>query len=257
MKRETEEKLACSLTAETTELLPFLPYLLQDFWELGMDPDVVIELIGKHVGSPGNTRVLDLACGKGAVSVKLAERLRVKVKGIDLIPEFIEYANQKAQEFSVEPYCDFAVGDIHEAVENEKGFDCVIFGAIGDVLGDHAETLNKLKATVKQGGYIVLDNYDFISEKQWTALFKETGLELVETVSDDSPVEGDQNDSYQLVSDSDSGMEAIIRRANELIEKHPDKKALLEGYVNSQKKEYDDIENQNSLDNVTWILRKS
>lgn len=30
-----DEKLAKLLTADTTELIPYLPYLLQDLWELG------------------------------------------------------------------------------------------------------------------------------------------------------------------------------------------------------------------------------
>ena len=46
--RETQEKLAYSLSSETMDLLPFIPYLLQDFWELGSDPEVMIELIGQH-----------------------------------------------------------------------------------------------------------------------------------------------------------------------------------------------------------------
>jgi len=33
---DVKEKLAKSLTAETTELIPYLPYLLQDLWELGL-----------------------------------------------------------------------------------------------------------------------------------------------------------------------------------------------------------------------------
>jgi len=33
-----EEKLAKSLTAESVELIPYLPYLLQDLWELGSSP---------------------------------------------------------------------------------------------------------------------------------------------------------------------------------------------------------------------------
>ena len=256
MKKETEEKLAGSLSAETTELLPFLPYLLQDFWELGSDPDVMIELINKHVSLSESTKILDIACGKGAVSVRLAGKLRVKVKGIDLIPEFIEYAAQKAREFKVDDLCEFTIDDINEAVKKEKDFDCVIFGAVGSVLGDSSETLNKLKATVKQGGYLLLENYDFITEKQWTALFKEAGLELIETVFDDSRVRSDNNDSFQLITDGDLGMAAITKRANELIEKYPDKKAIFERYISSQQNGYDDLENQNSLDNVTWILKK-
>jgi len=259
--RETEEKLARSLSWETTELLPFLPYLLQDFWELGSDPDVMAKLINKYVSISDKTRILDLACGKGAVSIKVAQKLRVKVKGIDLIPKFIEYAVQKAKEFNVDDLCEFLIDDINEAVKKEKDYDCVVFGAVGpDVLGGPAETLNKLKATVKPGGYILIEegyipdegkrediryNRDaYFPEQHWMALFKEAGLELIETASGHS--EGNL--------DSDSGMAAITARASELIEKYPDKKAIFEGYIHNQRNEYDDI--ADSLVCVTWILKK-
>jgi len=120
LTKENKEQLSHSLSAETTELLPFLPYLLQDFWELGSDPDVMADMIGKHISISDKTRVLDLACGKGAVSVKVAHKLRVKVKGIDLMPEFIEYARQKANEFDVDDLCEFVLGDINEAVKVKR-----------------------------------------------------------------------------------------------------------------------------------------
>ena len=263
MTNEIKEALACSLTADTTELLPFLPYLLQDFWELGSDPEVMIRLIKKHVPLLPETRVLDLACGKGAVSVKAAQRLHIKVKGIDILPEFIAFANQKASELHVTDLCEFIVDDINEAVKNEKNYDVVIFGAAGIVLGKPAEMLRKLKSVIKPGGYILIDegylpdnviqssvkwnSYELLTGKKWADLFIEAGLELIETVSDkdaDIPASGD----------SDTGMAFITARANELTQKHPDKKAIFEGYVRGQQNEYDDIEN--TIICVTWILRK-
>ena len=261
MTTETERKLATSLSAETTELLPFLPYLLQDFWELGSDPNVMVNLIDKYVHISGQTKILDLACGKGAVSVKVAQKFRVKVKGIDLTAEFIEYANQKAQEFNIGDLCEFLIGDINDAVKTESDYDCVVFGAAGlDVLGGPAEALTKLKATVKPGGYILIEegyipdggkrediryNADaYFPLQYWMELFKDTGLELVETASGHS--EGNL--------DSNSGMAAITTRADELIKKHPDKKALFEGYVRNQQNEYNDIDE--SLVCVTWCLKK-
>ena len=257
MTRETEEKLAASLTAEETGLVPFLPYLLQDFWELGSNPAVMADLIAKHVKLTTDTRGLDLASGKGAVSVRIARECGVRVKGIDLIPEFVAYAQQKAREFEVSELCEFAVGDINQAVEEERGYDCVVFGAVGAVLGGPAESLEKLAATVKPGGYILIDegylpesgaredvkysSYDFFREGEWMAFFQEAGLELVETVPG-------------VDEESDSGMAAIIARAGELMELHPDKKAMFEGYVRSQQNEYDDL--ANSLVCVTWMLRK-
>jgi len=261
MKKDTQEKLAASLTAKTTELLPFLPYLLQDFWELGSDPGVIAGLIEKHAGVSEDTKVLDLACGKGAVSVKVAQKLRVRVKGVDIIPAFTEFAAQKAMEYGVGDLCDFMVGDINDAVKTEKNYDIVILGAVGDVLGRPAQTLNSLGATIKQGGYILIDecylpdegdqqnvlydNYQFLTKAQWDHLFRESGLELTEAVTDFSSCEN---------LDSVSGMAAITARANELIQKHPDKKDMFEGYIRSQQDEYDDIDN--NLVPVVWILKK-
>jgi len=262
MNKTTEEKLAGSLTAETTELLPFLPYLLQDFWALGSDPAAMAELIKKHLVISKDTIILDLGCGKGAVSVAVAKKLKVKTKGFDLISEFINYAEQKAKEFDVSDLCKFVVGDINKTAQTETGYDVVILGAVGDALGNPLETLNKLKQTVKAGGYILIDecylkdggkqesieykNYEYLTEKEWIKLFADSGLEIIETVL---PSETESENM-----DSDSGMAAITKRANELIKKHPDKKDMFEGYIRSQQSEYDDIDN--NLEGVIWMLRK-
>ena len=258
MLKETEEKLAYSLTAETTELLPFLPYLLQDLWELGSSPRDMIKLIKKHMPMSENTKILDLACGKGAVSINIAKELGVRVYGFDLIPEFIEYSIQKAKELNVDTLCYFTVGDANKIVDIEKNYDCVIFGAAGNILGSPQETLTKLIETIKPNGYIIIDeaylpddgdnervkykNYDFLTQKQWLNLFKENGLKLVEEISN--------VEEY----DFDSDNEAIAMRTNELIAKYPEKRAIFEGYIQSQLNECDDLEN--NVVAVTWMLQK-
>lgn len=257
MNKETEEKLASSLTAETTELLPFLPYLLQDLWELGSSPDDMISLLKEHMPITENTKILDLGCGKGAVAIKIAQNLSVKVNGIDLIPEFIENAKQKAEEFSVDDLCRFTMGDINEAVNEEKNYDCVILGAVGDVLGNPEQTLNKLKKTVKQKGYILIDeaylldndkkeqikyqNYEYLTYKQWLDLFSQCGLHLIETISNQENLDNDANNK------------AITLRAEELTRLHPEKRALFEDYVNSQLNECEDLEN--NIVGITWMLQ--
>jgi hypothetical protein len=40
-----DDKLARSLTAESIELIPYLPHLLQDLWELGSSPKDMLEMI--------------------------------------------------------------------------------------------------------------------------------------------------------------------------------------------------------------------
>ena len=263
MTKEIEEKLAASLTAETSDLLPFLPYLLQDFWELGSDPNALVKLIQTHADVSKHTKVLDLACGKGAVSVRIAQKLGAQVKGVDLIPAFTEFAVQKAAEHNVSDLCEFVVADINEAVEAARDYDIVILAAVGDALGSPAETLRKLRKTVKTGGYILIDecylpddgsqddvrykNYDYLTEAEWHVLFADAGFELIETVLA-SDLDSPEN------HDSETGMVAITTRAQELMEKYPDQKEMFEGYIRSQQNEYDDMDS--GVEGVVWVLKK-
>jgi cyclopropane fatty-acyl-phospholipid synthase-like methyltransferase len=258
MNRETEEKLAKALTAETTELIPFLPYLLQDLWELGSNPRDMLRLIKKHMSISKDTAFLELACGKGACAINIAKELGVKVHGFDLLPDFIAYAKQKAEEWGVDSLCRFTVGDVNEIVNTEKDYDCAIFGAAGDVLGNPQETLSKLSQTIKSGGYIIMDAtylpddgnvenlqwaYEYLKCEDWLRLFHENGLRLAEELPDE---EG---------HDFDGEMDVMVMRVNELIAKYPDKRDMFEGYLKSQQSEIADLEN--ALVEGTWILQKN
>lgn len=247
-----EEKLAKSLTAETVELIPHLPYLLQDLWELGSSPRDILGLITEHIQAPEGTRVLDLACGKGAVSVNLAKELGCLVKGIDLLPEFIDFALNKAQEFGVGELCQFVVGDITKSVQTEKGYDLVILGAVGDVLGNPEETITLLKNTVKKDGYIIIDdaygndetNRKYPTREQWLAIFNRTGVRLI----DEKIIDEDE-----LASLNDEQQALIVKRANELKEKLPEKAHLFDSYIHSQQAECDELENE--ISGVTLLLQ--
>ena len=257
MKKETEQKLARSLTAETTELLPFLPYLYQDFWELGSSPADIIALLQKHVSLTEGFRVLDLACGKGAVSIQLAKAFGVRARGFDLMPGFVEDAAQKAKEWGVDALCNFHHADVNDAARTERGYDCVIFGAAGNVLGDPQETLQKLSRTVKPRGYLVMDDaylrdsalpedvqydYDYLTRSQWLRLFDDNGLRLVEELP------------ACEVQDFDDDNRAIALRVGELIAKHPEKRAMFEGFAQSQLNECADL--NHNLVGVTWLLQR-
>jgi len=48
MKR-LEESIAAAMDAQQDmAIIPFLPYILQDFWGLGTQAEIVINLIQKH-----------------------------------------------------------------------------------------------------------------------------------------------------------------------------------------------------------------
>lgn len=247
-----EEKLAKSLTAETTELIAYLPYLLQDLWDLGSSYQDMKTLIAKNIIQDKPLTILDLACGKGAVSVKLALEIDCVVKGIDIMPEFIAYAKKKAIEYDVSNRCSFVVGDITKAIDQEKNFDIVILGAAGDVLGNPQRTIALLKKTVKKNSYIIIDDAyvksdkhkDYYTKNQWLQFFVDEGVELV----DELPF-----NEEELHAVNQYQQPLIAKRANELKQKYPDKAHLFDAYVKSQQEECDVLEHD--LICVTFLLK--
>ena len=253
---DTNEKLAKSLTADTTDIIPFLPFLLQDLWELGSSGQEMLVLLEQHVPITAGFTALDLGCGKGAVSVTLAKTLGIRCKGIDLLEDFIREANKKAVELGADGLCRFDVGDIKHAVKKERDYDLVIFGAVGDVLGDRPDTLSALMSVIKPGGYILLDNGyrladddstllfdgEYPTFDEWKALFAKAGLNLIAY----SPAEDRPND--------DRDFECISQRAQELIREYPQHRIMFEHYVQNQRDEYDDLAER--VIGVTMLLQK-
>ena len=249
-----EEKLAKSLSAESIELIPYLPFLLQDLWDLGSSPADMLDLIKRHIGIPMSMRlnILDLACGKGAVSVFLAKEIGCTVKGIDIMPDFIEFAKQKAKEYGVESLCEFVVGDINKSVMSESGFDVVVLGAVGDVLGSPDETIRKLKQTIHPGGHIMIDDAygkqgsdtDYFTKQEWVAVFEKTRVRLIE----DKVAEQDEIASLNRAQQGN-----IVKRANELKKKYPEKTQLFDLYIDSQLAECHELENE--ILGVTMLLQ--
>ncbi len=150
-----ETSVAESLETDRA-LLPYMPELLEDLWALGADPEMVVRLLKPLL--PTNAHVLDLACGKGAVSVALASRLGCRVFGLDAMSAFVETARAMAATHDVAHLCHFAVGDIRAYDPGFEQYDAVLLGATGPILGSLRDTVGQLRRMVKPGGYIVLDD---------------------------------------------------------------------------------------------------
>lgn len=234
-----EESVMAAMDGSDQALLPYLPYILQDFWEIGTDPEIIISLIKKHADTGKQLNALDLGCGKGAVSVKVASILGCKCYGIDAIPDFISFASFKATEYGVKDLCRFEVGDIREKIKKLDKYDIVILGAIGQVFGNYHEILNGLKSHLNGGGFIIIDdgyiedgsnykNDQYFRKSELNKQISDAGMFVVEEIIATEETHGDYDSEYNKLS----------KRCEELAEKYPEKEELFLSYREKQKEEY-------------------
>ncbi len=238
-----EESVATAMDFnQNVEIIPFLPYILQDFWELGTPSQIVINFVQKHCKNYSKLNILDLGSGKGAVSIKLAVALNCNCHGIDGIPEFIEFSKIKAQEYGVSKYCFFEFGDIREKIEELYNFDVIILGAIGQVFGNYYKTLKILqKHLTTEGIIIVNDAYinDSMNFQHPEILHREKILKQTEQANMEII-----DENIDKTTNSVEEFENLKKRCNELIKKYPEKTSLFENYIQSQAEEYDVLENK-------------
>ena len=253
-----QDEIAASLDA-TPELLPYLPELLRDLFAIGCDPGGILDLVRPLRLDPGS-RVLDLACGKGAAGLTLARELGLTVRAVDAFEPFVVEARRRAAEWGVASRCTFEVGDLGEVVAVGDDADVVIYASVG-VLGAHDRCVGELRRCVRAGGYIVIDDgflIDVEGEGEVDPAYahyaghNETLRRL--TAHGDVLVAETLAPRDEAAAKNREITEAIRCRAEDLARMHPEDAALLRGYVERQKEECATLERR--FQPAIWILRK-
>jgi len=129
MNDNSKKSIANSLETET-KLLQYMPYLLQDLWGMGCSVDQILDLIANLNLPADSVKVLDLGCGKGALSVQIAAKFGFNVTGVDAMPEFLKVAEKKSVEYKVTSLCTFINEDILNYVTESHDFNIVILPGI-------------------------------------------------------------------------------------------------------------------------------
>lgn len=156
MKKQHKEDIARSMEVPV-EMAELVPELVIDLWALGSSLSKFIEIV-KPLGLPPGSRLLDLGCGKGAVSITLAEEFGFRARGVDLCMPFIENAKNQAKAHGVADLCEFEQGELHDELNRSKGYDLVIMASLGGVLGTADEAVGSMRKAARPGGFIALDD---------------------------------------------------------------------------------------------------
>jgi len=254
-RRLLEAEIAFVMETEP-ELLPHLPFLLQDLDELGGNVAAALDLIDLAGDAPG--AALDLGCGKGTFAIALARR-GWTVHGADAFTPFLETARQRAETEGVADHCAFWAGDMRAALETGPLYDLVSMLSVGPILGDIGETVRALRAVAKPGGLILIDDAflaDGLAEpppgyEQYAG--HEATRELLTSHGDALIAERVFTTEEMRAIDA-RVMPAIRRRAAELIDRAPDLASSVRAYLARQEQESEWL--AGAVRPVMWLLRK-
>ncbi|MBN1767542.1 MAG: class I SAM-dependent methyltransferase [Prolixibacteraceae bacterium] len=251
-----EESVVKAMDGSDNELFGHLPYMLQDIWEFGADPDAMIQLIEKHCTKYHKLKILDLGCGKGAVSIKTANNFKCTCYGIDAVGEFIEVAKQKAAQWNVGHLCTFETADIRTKIDTLSDFDVVILGAIGPVFGDYFATLSALSKCISQNGIILIDDgvIDDSSNFSHPMMYKKSEIMNQAQKAGMQMIDFDDIDKNEIEESDDYIFNKLKNRCEELMIKNPQKKHLFENYLKQQEIENDVLENK--VLGATMVFKK-
>jgi 2-polyprenyl-3-methyl-5-hydroxy-6-metoxy-1,4-benzoquinol methylase len=256
MSEKTKQSVSDSL--ETSQiLLPYMSYLLQDLWALGSSERDILQSVGS-LDLKDKATVLDLGCGKGAITVQLAAKYGYTVTGIDAMPEFLEDARRKAEAYHVSHLCNFMEQDILKYITTAHDFNLVILASLGGIYGFARNAIAKLRIQVRTGGYIMIDDGYLKSKKKLNRKGYTHLRSHAETLQDLTSF-GDQlireiNTSEYSREINEQYLDVIKKRGQELTIKYPELKNELDAYINLQAEECKVLDAE--IEGALWVLRK-
>ncbi len=134
----------------------------------------VIEKEISEIGSrlADGDRVLDVGCANGYSTASFANLKNINIRGVDYIPEMIDQARARLQDFSpaLPSSIEFDVGDITKLAEPDDSYDKVIVTRVVINLPDWEKqcvALHELERVIRPGGLLLLSEATL---QGWTKL---------------------------------------------------------------------------------------
>jgi predicted O-methyltransferase YrrM len=113
-------------------------------------------LLGKRLGLGPDSRVLDIASGRGGPALLLAREFGCTVHGIEIRPDFHSVAVERVAKAELEELVTFELGDASKVTHAAESYDAALCLGASFVYGSLADTVDVLAPAVKSGGYVAV-----------------------------------------------------------------------------------------------------
>ncbi len=156
-------------------------------------------LLGRRLGLGPESRVLDVASGRGGPALLLAREFGCSVDGVEISPDFHAVSEERVAAADLSDRVSFQLGDGASATFEPESYDAALCLGASFVFGSLADTVDALAPAVRPGGHVVVgepfwrrlplpDDYEERTDP-WTTLegtvviFETSGLPVVSVIA--------------------------------------------------------------------------
>ena len=182
-----------------------------------------IRLLGEYLRLTGESRVLDIACGKGGPALILAASYGCRVHGVEIRPAFAEAARARAAALGLESLIQVQTADASGLQFEPETWDAALCLGASFLWGTIADAAAALVPFVRQGDFVA------IGEPFWRQWPLPEGIEKEDFVDLHATVERFEQAGLAPIGiiaaseDDWDGYESLHWRATEeWLAEHPD-----------------------------------
>jgi cyclopropane fatty-acyl-phospholipid synthase-like methyltransferase len=121
-------------------------------------------LLGERLALGPESRVLDIASGRGGPALLLAGTFGCRIRGVEISSDFYAVAIERAAAAGLSALLAFELGDGAAAAYEPEEFDAALCLGASFVFGSLADTVDALAPAVRSGGHVV------VGEPYWRRL---------------------------------------------------------------------------------------
>ncbi len=147
------------------------------FWQFSKAMRQMEDQLGKELSLPAGSRVLDAGCGMGFVAIRLADKFKLNVDGIDLLDFNIRKANKNKERLGLSSRLNFRLGDYTKIGLPNSYYDGIYTMETIMHVSNTPACLKKFYKAMKPGGRLVMHEYSHAGEaKMPPKIFKRLTL---------------------------------------------------------------------------------